>query len=61
MDMNRRIENVITNVSKAILDLLSPELPGSQLQLIHITEKFDIVVRTPFRGGIVVISNTNQF
>jgi hypothetical protein len=59
--MKRGIENLITSVGKVIFDLLSLELPGSQLQLIHITEKFDIVVRPPFRGGIVLVSNTNQF
>jgi hypothetical protein len=54
--MMRRFEKVARSVRKAILDLFSPKVSVLPLQLIRVTEKFDIVARPPFRDGFTVRS-----
>ena len=51
--MIRRIEKVILNARKSIVDLFSEKASVLPLQLIRVTEKFDIVVRPPFKGGFI--------
>lgn len=52
--MKRMIDNVTKTIGNAILELFSREVSVLPLQLIRVTEKFDIVVRPPFRGGVVI-------
>lgn len=51
--MIRRIEKVISKVRNSIVGLFAPKVSVLPLQLIRVTEKFDIVVRPPFKGGFV--------
>jgi hypothetical protein len=54
MDITRRSEKVIRNIRKKALNLISSDITVIPLQLIRVTEKFDIVDRPPFRGGFVI-------
>ncbi len=49
--MKRRFEKVIKAVKGAILDLFPRKVSVLPLQLIRVTEKFDIATRPPFKGG----------
>jgi hypothetical protein len=51
--MNRIINKAIQNIKEAILKLISSEMSVLPLRVIRVTEKFDIVTRPPFRGGIL--------
>jgi hypothetical protein len=50
--MIERIDKVIKAFKNTILHLFPRNVSVVPPQLIRVTEKFDIVTRPPFRGGI---------
>ena len=54
--MNRRIEKVIANIISTWQGLFGHKVAVLPLKMVRLTEKFDVVVRPPFRGGFVIKS-----
>lgn len=52
--MKNRIESVIKNLGKKLSAAFIPKVEVLPLQLIRVDEKFDVVVRPPFRGGFII-------
>ena len=52
--MKRRIEKMVGHIRKVLHNFFGPKVSVLPLRMIRVSEKFDIVMRPPFRGGFVV-------
>ena len=52
--MKRRIEKMLGHIKNALQIFFGPKVSMLPLRMIRVSEKFDIVMRPPFRGGFVV-------